>query len=652
MLRRLWIAWSTRGSEDPLVASPPTGEPRTSIVTRDGHLSTGDWEHPELHRTVRAYLESWAGCSPIIDSWEQWRKQPRLSDDEDPEDEPGGQLSRRPIRPRPRPLCGMTTFEQCAEDTALYVQTLQQQSIMVVVEAPGNYSHMVIDVITMAVTWWPAWALRTLVPVTADIPFTAWSELLATAETRRNPLHAAGPATDALLLRRFANRTAPIERSLEASICRQMGLTLPWDGTSFPQYGATWGACPADGASGLLAMDCSWLSSEALTLSCLPRQMRSGQSSAPNADSVRHRLAASLGFWTSRSSSSPTCVASSAPPGNVLSGNDEDETVTSVGSQVIREGDCLTTLQTWMLAVPAPQSDGRNAVVRTTSASGKRPMYTAVSPSSRLARDQDVSMLDARMFNANARSVLSGHALASRGLSTPHTVPCIQMVGSALMKVRQPEASWVPTDAWSYDTVTEIFHAACSDVVVNYLGDVIVAVLDSDDATRAIHAAIQVQKAVSDRRGGKDGGHVPVGIASGKLDASCTPAAMVDYPSSTCDRASRLCGAVNASVILIDRATAGTARWFYIRSYVGEASRRTQFRYPDDLQAVALEKFDQPVECYEVHRRSELYGLESSPSYFTTYRGGYEPDIHLSGGSSDHSGGPQEGFDNASQRAA
>ncbi len=153
-------------------------------------------------------------------------------------------------------------------------------------------------------------------------------------------------------------------------------------------------------------------------------------------------------------------------------------------------------------------------------------------------------------------------AFADADSRVGRTVVFIDQVGSTQMKEQQPEAGWLPALGWLYDTVTMIATAAVESVEVKYLGDGIMLVFDSDNATEAVNAAVRVQEAINDAAGGASGtkGTIDftcsVGISTGSVVTFVTPTGSRDYLGTVVDKARRLCDAASPKAIFADRATA------------------------------------------------------------------------------------------------
>jgi class 3 adenylate cyclase len=199
----------------------------------------------------------------------------------------------------------------------------------------------------------------------------------------------------------------------------------------------------------------------------------------------------------------------------------------------------------------------------------------------------------------------------------PRTVVFIDQVGSTAMKEQQPEASWLPSLGFMYDTVTAIVMRICPDAEIKYLGDGIMISLDSDRATDAVNIAIEIQEAINDANQGRTGAKGAVdfncsaGISTGAVVAFLTPTGNRDYVGTVVDKARRLCDAASPKAVFVDRATVATANIMRIASRVGTALGRTPEQYQGDLQRAPLKGFDQPVEYYEVFWDQQLHGLKS-----------------------------------------
>ena len=133
--------------------------------------------------------------------------------------------------------------------------------------------------------------------------------------------------------------------------------------------------------------------------------------------------------------------------------------------------------------------------------------------------------------------------------------------GSTAMKEQQPEASWLPSLGFMYDTVTAIVVRICPDAEIKYLGDGIMISLDSDRATDAVNIAIEIQEAINDANQGRTGAKGAVdfnrsaGISTGAVVAFPTPTGNRDYVGTVVDKARRLCDAASPKAVFVDRAT-------------------------------------------------------------------------------------------------
>ena len=197
------------------------------------------------------------------------------------------------------------------------------------------------------------------------------------------------------------------------------------------------------------------------------------------------------------------------------------------------------------------------------------------------------------------------------------SVVFIDQFGSTAMKEQQPEAGWLPSLGFLYDTVTTIAITINPDAEIKYLGDGIMISFDSDRATEAVNMAIQAQEAINDANQGRTGAkgavdfNCSVGVSTGPVVAFLTPTGSRDYVGTVVDKARRLCDAASPKGILIDRATAAAANIMRIASRVGTALGRSPEQYQGDIQRIPLKGFDQPVDYYEVFWDQQLHGLKS-----------------------------------------
>jgi class 3 adenylate cyclase/cold shock CspA family protein len=185
------------------------------------------------------------------------------------------------------------------------------------------------------------------------------------------------------------------------------------------------------------------------------------------------------------------------------------------------------------------------------------------------------------------------------------TTIVIDMANATEAKVKQSEAAWLSMLGWFYDTATSIATRVVPNVVVKYIGDGLMLVCSSDEATQAIVATIMIQEAIRDANGGPDGAKGTIdfncyaAITTGKAVEFVTPSGSRDFVGSPVDKAHRLCGAANEKAILIDRATASAANMGKVTSHVGKVLKRTTEEYQGDLTRVMLKGFGQAVEYYE-----------------------------------------------------
>jgi class 3 adenylate cyclase/cold shock CspA family protein len=206
------------------------------------------------------------------------------------------------------------------------------------------------------------------------------------------------------------------------------------------------------------------------------------------------------------------------------------------------------------------------------------------------------------------------------------TVTAIDMIGSTAAKEKQPQAAWLNSLGWLYDTVTEIATEAMSDVVIKYLGDGIMLVCDADQATDAVNAVIRIQEAIEKAGRGTGGGKgvvdfaVSCGVAVGEVVGFTTPDGNRDFVGTVVDKAFRLCAAASAKAIFVDTQTLGAANTIRITSTFGRAVNRTSDEYQGDVQRAMLKGFNQPVTYHEILWDQQLYGVKSSTVTASTER--------------------------------
>ena len=208
-------------------------------------------------------------------------------------------------------------------------------------------------------------------------------------------------------------------------------------------------------------------------------------------------------------------------------------------------------------------------------------------------------------------------AFASPDSRTERTILVIDINGSTKMKEAQPQAAWLPTTGWYYDTVTHIALEAADNVVIKYLGDGIMLVFDVDQATDAVKAAIRLQETIKEARGPGGGTGIveitcSIGISTGEVISFTTPGGSQDFVGAEVDKAFRLCSAANANAIFIDRATLGAANTSRFKSGVAKALGWTPEQCLGDTQRTTLKGFAAAVEYHELKWDYQLYGVASA----------------------------------------
>jgi len=217
-------------------------------------------------------------------------------------------------------------------------------------------------------------------------------------------------------------------------------------------------------------------------------------------------------------------------------------------------------------------------------------------------------------------------AFTSSESRTERTIAVVDINGSTAMKESQPQAAWLPTIGWWYDTVTAVALKAVPDVVIKYIGDGIMLVFDIDRATDAVNAAIKIQEAIKEASRGTGGsmGMVKVtcsvGISSGEVIGFTTPAGGLDFVGAQVDKAFRLCSAANANAIFVDTQTLGAANTIRLESVVGRALVWNSDQYLGESQRVTLKGFAQPVAYHEFKWDHQLYGVASAEVTASTDR--------------------------------
>jgi class 3 adenylate cyclase len=208
-------------------------------------------------------------------------------------------------------------------------------------------------------------------------------------------------------------------------------------------------------------------------------------------------------------------------------------------------------------------------------------------------------------------------AFASPDSLTERTIVVVDVNGSTRTKETQPQAAWLPSTGWYYDTVTRIGLEAAETVIIKYIGDGIMLVFDVDQATDAVNAAIRIQETIKGARGadgvvGTMKMTCSVGISSGDVIGFTTPDGAPDFVGAHVDKAFRLCSAANANAIFVDTPTLGAASPNRLRSRVGEAMRWTWEEYLGDQQRTTLKGFAAPVTYHELKWDHQLYGVASA----------------------------------------
>ena len=217
----------------------------------------------------------------------------------------------------------------------------------------------------------------------------------------------------------------------------------------------------------------------------------------------------------------------------------------------------------------------------------------------------------------NDKPVQLREAFAAEESRVDVTITVIDQAGSTEAKEKQSEAAWLSSLGWLYDTATSIATQIVPGVVVKYIGDGMMLVYSSDEATKAIATAVLIQEAINDANEGLNGAKGTIdfkcyaAITTGKAVSFSTPGGSQDFVGSVVDKAHRLCGAANENAIFIDRATAAAANMGRVSSRVGDVLRRTPEDYQGDLQRVLLKGFGQPVEYFEILWDQQRYGLLS-----------------------------------------
>lgn len=191
----------------------------------------------------------------------------------------------------------------------------------------------------------------------------------------------------------------------------------------------------------------------------------------------------------------------------------------------------------------------------------------------------------------------------------------VDMVDSTPLKEKTPEANWLSTYGWFYETVSGPIIQAGGQIV-KFTGDGALAVFTDDKAVDAINASIKVQESITE---GVDNRRVEItcsiGIATGEAVRFATPGdkPTADYIGSTVDRAARLCSVASPMAIFMDETTRLSTIATRITSQIGNITRprRPANEYIGSEQTIALKGFGRPVTYYEILWAMQRYGVKS-----------------------------------------
>lgn len=229
------------------------------------------------------------------------------------------------------------------------------------------------------------------------------------------------------------------------------------------------------------------------------------------------------------------------------------------------------------------------------------------------------------------------------------TVAVIDMVNSTGMKEQQPQATWLSSLGWLYDTATTVAIQDVPDVVIKYAGDGIMLVCDTNHTTEMLNAVIRMQDEIETASTGSDGGKgvidfvVSAGVSTGEVIAFTTPAGNPDFVGTVVDKAFRLCAAANAKAIFVDTQTLGAANTINITSRFGKATGRQSDEYTGQVQRAVLKGFGQPVAYHELMWGRQLYAVTSATVTASTDRFQSAPNTPLrTAPAGPQAGGPGE----------
>lgn len=196
-----------------------------------------------------------------------------------------------------------------------------------------------------------------------------------------------------------------------------------------------------------------------------------------------------------------------------------------------------------------------------------------------------------------------GEAFQTPTSRVRRTALYVDQVGSTEMKAKAPEAQWVTTAAFIYETISRVIAEikTNSEVLVKWQGDGALLTFDVADVTHALNASIRIQYAIKKANESRSiESFCSIGVATGWVFAFTAPNGTPDHLGTVMDRGARLCAAANANAIFIDHDTNAAADMTAIESPLGVELQRTAKEYLGEAERVAAKGFDQPLEYFEL----------------------------------------------------
>lgn len=196
-----------------------------------------------------------------------------------------------------------------------------------------------------------------------------------------------------------------------------------------------------------------------------------------------------------------------------------------------------------------------------------------------------------------------GEAFKTPASRVRRTALYVDQVGSTEMKAKVPEAQWVTTAAFIYETINRVIAEMTtkSEVLVKWLGDGALLTFDAADVTHALNASVRIQYTIKKANEARSiESFCSIGIATGWVFAFTTPNGTPDHLGTVMDRGARLCAAANANAIFIDHDTNAAADMTAIESPLGVELQRDAKEYLGEAERVAAKGFEQPLEYFEL----------------------------------------------------